>query len=76
MPTFFFHVHGDLQASDTEGTELPDDVAAKQMAIRSSAEALRDFSEAWQTLNWVVTMEDAFGRKVLTLRIDGSVEEN
>ena len=38
MPRYFFHLHDDLDVSDEEGTEFPDDAAARAYAIENARE--------------------------------------
>lgn len=33
MPRYFFHLHNDVDATDEEGADLPDDAAARAHAI-------------------------------------------
>jgi hypothetical protein len=38
MPTFYFHVHDDIDAIDEEGAEFPDEEAALAWARREARE--------------------------------------
>lgn len=42
MPRYFFHVFGEHELRDKDGEELPDDRAARQVAVRTFGEMIRD----------------------------------
>lgn len=38
MPRYFFHLHNDMDVTDEEGADLPDDAAARAYAVASIRE--------------------------------------
>jgi len=61
MPRYFFRTNGD----DDDGTELPDDIAAREQARETFGTMIRDGSVGDAAQMKVV---DAIGRHVLMLR--------
>ena len=75
MPRYFFHVRNGRDFVDTEGTELPDKIAARTEAVRSSGEMLRglkDDAGFWSGDDWLMSVTDEAGRPILTLRFSGT----
>ena len=69
MPRYFFHVMDGRASLDREGVELAglDEVRAE--AIRTAGEILRETSGSlWSGCPWNMTVADAAGDTVFTLR--------
>lgn len=70
MARFYFHVQDGRSAPDDEGAEFPDSEAARDEAIRTSGEMLRDcrFNDL-DGREWRMTVADDAGRELFTLRV-------
>ena len=69
MPRYFFHVEDGLSTRDNEGIELSDVFMAQEEAIRLSGELLREMgAKFWDGTAWSLTVTDATGRVLFTLR--------
>jgi hypothetical protein len=71
MQRYFFHVEDDTTTLDEMGTECPDLAAARDEAVRTSGEILRDgaASHLWSGKPWRmwVTQADGGGKTLFTL---------
>jgi hypothetical protein len=73
---YFFHVHDGTYLADLEGTELPDDGAARREAMAASVGLLRDLGErVWTGKVWQMKVEDENGREVFSLIFKGEMVE-
>ena len=71
MPRYFFSCEGTESFTDTIGTELPDDAAARVQAITNAAEVLRDHPAKFAgSPLWRVFVTDEQGRSVFALRLE------
>ena len=69
MPRFFFHVHDDVETIDREGTELPGITEARNEAIVTAGEMLRDLDgRFWNSREWRIWVTDEAGQTVCALR--------
>jgi hypothetical protein len=69
MPRYFFHVMDGRAYVDNEGTELAGLDEVRSEAIRAAGEILADQGRAfWKGTKWQMTVADAAGDTVLTLR--------
>ena len=72
MPRYFFHTQTDTRFTDTEGFELPGPIEARQMAIRTCGEMMRDCPEPfWGSRLWTVTVTDHAGLILWEIFMDG-----
>jgi hypothetical protein len=78
MARFFFHVQDGSTFLDEEGTELPDPNAARQEAIRTCGEMLRDVP--WAINNgepfrlWVTDQPHGQGHTLFALMVAAQSE--
>jgi hypothetical protein len=69
MPLYFFHVFDGEDLPDLEGTELPDDDAAKSEAIVAAGGMLKDLGgDFWSGEDWTMRVDRAAGGTVCELR--------
>jgi hypothetical protein len=73
MPRYYFHIHDGKFLPDVEGTELPDDGAAREAALVLSGDILREGGGAslWNGADWnlwVTQQPDHTAPKLFTLR--------
>jgi hypothetical protein len=69
MPRYFFHVMDGRAHVDTEGSELAGLDEVRSEAIRAAGEILADQGRLfWKGNTWQMTVADAAGDTVLTLR--------
>jgi len=74
MMRYFFHVKDGTDIPDTEGSELPDDEAARVEAIAASAEMLSDLGRKfWNGNGWEMTVVDETQREILCLYFRGEI---
>jgi hypothetical protein len=73
MPRYYFHLKDGRTSLDSEGTELPDVVAARHAALRLSGEILREGADEllwggtpWRL--WVSDESDGAGETFFTLQ--------
>jgi Domain of unknown function (DUF6894) len=70
VPTYFFHLHNDIDARDEDGRDLPDLDAARELAREQArftfAETIRDEGRA--NLDHRIDIEDEHGRVLETVR--------
>lgn len=72
MPRFYFHTETDVRTTDTEGTEFTGYVAARQEAIGTSGQMMKDAPEVfWGSRPWSVTVTDADGLILWEIYLDG-----
>ena len=68
MPVYYFHLRDSVVIKDEVGTELPDDSAARNEAVRLVGGIVRDKAEEfWSDGRWSVEVQDARGGTVATL---------
>ena len=79
MPRYYFNVRDGRIIHDNEGVELSDLAAARQMAIESSGEILKDGAgpamwsgQPWHM--WVTDAPDGGGKTFFTLTFSASDE--
>ena len=74
MPLYHFHCADRSRQPDAEGTELPDDRAAQQMAVEFAGEVLKgDPQLLWRKGQWRVEVTDDANVllfTVITLAVD------
>lgn len=71
---YFFHVRDGQNIPDLEGTDLPDDDAAKSEAIAASAEMMGELGRHfWEGGSWEMQVVDEAGREVVTLYFRGEI---
>lgn len=59
MPRYLFHCASKACEPDDQGADLPDDHAARQMAVRFAGEVIRDNpKELWDHGSWRVEVTD------------------
>lgn len=69
MPRYFFHVVDGRALIDAEGVELTGVDEARKEAIRTAGQMLADAGKKfWKGKDWQMTVADAAGDSVLTLR--------
>jgi hypothetical protein len=69
MPRYFFHVSDGKDLPDLEGTELPDEDAARSEALVTAGSMLREGdSHFWDGEEWIMRVENDVGRPVCELR--------
>ena len=72
MPLFFFHTQTDTRTSDAAGIELRGAAEARQQAVQTCGEMMRDAPEAfWGTRPWSVVVTDAVGLVLWEIFMDG-----
>lgn len=69
MPRYFFNVHDGRDLVDTEGSDLSGLDHARQEAVRTAGELLRDGGHAdfWSGEEWQMVVTDERGLEVFTL---------
>jgi len=67
MPHYFFNVHDGATYTDKTGAELADLAAARAVALRLTADLLRDDDEFWDSGDWKMDVTDASGLILFTL---------
>lgn len=72
MPRYFFHIADGQTFCDDVGTELPSLVEARQEAIATFGDLVKNRDE-WKSKEWRMVIADPEGRILLTLNM--SVEE-
>ena len=69
MPRYFFHVHDGDDLPDREGVELSDPAAAREQAIATAGEMIRQSGVVLSDGSvWTMRVVDENGREVFTLR--------
>jgi hypothetical protein len=70
MPRYFFSCEGSECFTDTVGTELPDDGAARLQAVSNAAEVLMDKPHQFTDRpDWRVFVIDERGRTVFAMKL-------
>lgn len=68
MPRYFFNVQDGRSTNDDVGVELPDQTAARQVAVRFTGELLAHHSaEFWNGEEWSLDVTDATGLTLFSL---------
>jgi hypothetical protein len=70
MPTFYFHLHNDIEAPDDEGKELPDIDAARAYAETNAVDLMAATLKEKGRINLGhhIDIEDGTGRVLATVR--------
>ncbi len=69
MPNYYFDIIDGENFFDENGLELPDLAAARNEAVRYSAEVLREMPERfWNCETWVMTVSDSDRNPLFTLK--------
>jgi hypothetical protein len=72
MPRFYFHTETDVRTTDDEGIEFPGYEEARQEAIRTAGQMMRDTPHAfWSSRPWSVSVTDADGLIMWEIYLDG-----
>ena len=72
MQRYFFHTETTTRFTDLEGAEFPTPNEARQEAIRTCAEMMRDSPDGfWGSRPWSVTVTNNAGLIFWSLSIDG-----
>jgi hypothetical protein len=78
MPHYFFHVRDGGTTIDSEGVELPDQISAREEAIRTCGEMLREMpASVWSGIPWslwVTNEADGAGERLFTLNVFATAE--
>ena len=70
MPRYFFHYRDGIEHLDHEGVELAGIPEARDMALSSTAEAIRDLgAQFWEDPAWIAWVTDENGATVCSLRV-------
>jgi hypothetical protein len=73
MPRYFFSLEGGGPDDDAEGTELSGPDVARDEAVRTMADMLKDMDGAvWRGGEWVMRVTDEAGDTVGTLHFRGT----
>ncbi len=76
MPRYFLHVMDGRALVDNEGSEFPDLNRARGEAIRIAGKILQDEgTRFWEANEWRMTVCDAAGDSVFTLRFSANNHE-
>jgi hypothetical protein len=69
VPRYFFHVHDGEDLLDREGLELPGSAEAREQAITTAGEMIRQSGVVLSDGSvWIMRVVDENGREVFTLR--------
>ncbi|MBJ6120848.1 DUF6894 family protein [Sphingomonas mollis] len=72
MPRFFFHTQTEVCHTDVEGVEYAGYVEARQAAIRTCGQMMKDAPEIfWGSRPWTVTVTDETGLILWDIYLDG-----
>jgi hypothetical protein len=76
MPRYFFHVQDGATILDDEGTELPDLAAAKDEAISTSGQMLKDggIISLWNGTPWKMWVTNEAQKTLFTVNFSATVE--
>jgi hypothetical protein len=73
MPRYFFHVRDGGTTIHSEGVDLPDQISAREEAIRTCGEMLREVpASVWSGIPWslwVTDQPDGAGERLFTLNV-------
>ena len=73
MARYFFHVRDGTDKPDSEGTDLPNDGAARSEAVVAMGEALKDLDgRFWESREWRMVVTDITGATVCTLKVSAT----
>jgi hypothetical protein len=75
MPRFFFHIDDGVFVIDDEGTELPDENAARDQAVAAAGTILNDLDGAfWRGASaWRMHVTDEANCLLFTLRFSSDI---
>jgi hypothetical protein len=74
MPRFFFHLHNDIHAEDSDGVELPDVAAMRDYATANARELVcASVRRGHLNLGHYLRVTDEDGQEVLKLRFGESL---
>ena len=72
LPRYFFHLNTTLRTTDDEGLELDGLKQAREEAIRTCGEMMRDAADGfWGSRPWSITITDDAGLIFYELAVDG-----
>ncbi|MFD1951273.1 DUF6894 family protein [Sphingomonas arantia] len=72
MPQYFFHTQTASRETDEDGLDLTGPVQARQQAIQTCGQMMRDAPESfWGSRPWNVTVTDAAGVVLWEITMDG-----
>jgi pyruvate formate-lyase activating enzyme-like uncharacterized protein len=75
MPRFYFHVKDGADIRDEVGTELPSIDAARNQAIASSSEMIRDLGRKFRLAAvWQMTVTDENGQELFELSFTATIK--
>ena len=75
MPRFHFHLHEDGICQDDEGMELPDALAAYEMAIKGVRSLLGEQVHSGELhLNWWIEVTDHAGTEIFQIPYQEAIE--
>jgi hypothetical protein len=75
MGRYFFHLFNDLDVPDLEGRDLPDDAAARTVAIAEAREMMAaDVRKGRLDLSHRIDVENRFRQPVVTIRYRDAIE--
>jgi len=76
MPRYFFHINDGADSPDTEGTVLPDTVAAHAQAVATAGAVLKEKGERlWDGPEWRMTVIDEAGQTICDLQFSAHCPE-
>ena len=74
MGRYFFHLFNDLDVPDLEGRELPDDDAAREVAIAEAREMIcESVRKGSLNLSHRIDVENRFRQLVCTIRYSDAI---
>ena len=72
MPRYFFHLNTTSRSTDDEGLELDGPKQAREEAIRSCGEMMRDAADSfWGSRPWSITVTNSAGLIIYEIAVDG-----
>jgi hypothetical protein len=74
MARYYFHITDGSEIPDEAGTLLNSVEEARQEALKSASELLRDGTASWSDAEWSMRVIDETGAPVFTVRI--SIDEH
>ena len=74
MARYYFHITDGSEIPDETGTPLNSVEQARQEALKSASELLRDGTDSWSDAEWSMRVTDEAGAPVFTVRI--SIDEH
>ena len=75
MPRYFFHVWDGRDLPDTEGSDFPNDTAARDEAMEAGAQIIAGLGpRLWASGDWQMRVVDDTGHAVATLSFSGNLQ--